>query len=182
MAAQFRRVDRLGLGAQHELVRERCERSIRESGEQGVELFRALQFAEGDGVAQIAQQAPHRLHCRRIRPVVDPPHTDLALRLQRLRSGDIRRDHELLDDPMRRQPLAHAHCHRVPAGVENHLALGEVELQRAAPLPRPFQRAECAFQMGKVRRRVRPVQRILKRAVGEPRGRPHPGAPEAMAP
>ena len=181
MAAQVRRIDRLRLGAQHQLVRQRRERRAREPRQQGVELFRALQFAEGNRMPQIAQQAPHRLDPRRVRPVMDPPHADLPLGFQRLGRRDIRRDHELLDDPVGREPLARSHCNGVPAGVEHHPALGQVQLQRPPPLPGAFQRAEGPFQMGEVRGRVRPVQHVLKGAVSKPGRRPHPAAPEAVA-
>ena len=56
------------------------------------------------------------------------------LRLQRLGGGDIGEDHELLDQPMRVEPLRPANAGETPLLVENELALGQVEIERIAPL------------------------------------------------
>ena len=53
---------------------------------------------------------------------------------ERLGGGDIGEDHELLDQPMRVEPLGPAHVLEPSLGIENKLALGQIEIERIAAL------------------------------------------------
>ena len=46
--------------------------------------------------------------------------------------GDIGEDHELLDQPVRFEPLRHDHAIDGAVGFQHDLALGNVEVERAA--------------------------------------------------
>ena len=46
--------------------------------------------------------------------------------------GDIGEDHELLDQPVRLEPLRHDHAIDGAVGFEHDLAFGNVEIERAA--------------------------------------------------
>ncbi len=63
------------------------------------------------------------------------------LLLQRLGGGDVGLDHELFDEPMRLQPLGHVDdAGDVALVVEQHLALGQVEIERLAAVARRGER------------------------------------------
>src|SRR5258705_136791 len=57
---------------------------------------------------------------------VDPPPRELA------RDGLVRRQHELLDHPVRERALGAHDALRPPAEIEDDLRLGQVEVERAA--------------------------------------------------
>ena len=57
---------------------------------------------------------------------------------ERLGGGDIGEDHELLDQPMRLEPLRPPHVLEPPFGIENELALGQIEIERIALLTLDF--------------------------------------------
>ena len=64
--------------------------------------------------------------------VVDAVDQPLALRLQRLGRCDIGLDHELFDELVRVEPVGHDDAVDRAVGLEQDLALGQVELERLA--------------------------------------------------
>ena len=81
---------------------------------------------------------------------------------ERLGRGDIGEDHELLDQPVRLEPLRPAHPDEPPFRVEEELALGQVEIERIAAFAldlddrvRGVERLQHAFEERR-RRFVRP--------------------------
>ena len=58
--------------------------------------------------------------------------------LQRLGGGDVGEDHELLDQPVRVEALRHEHAVDRAVGLEQDLALRQVERERLARVARPL--------------------------------------------
>ena len=58
--------------------------------------------------------------------------------LEALGGRDIGEDHELLDQPMRVEALGHQHPVDGAVGLEEDLALGQVEIERLARTRRAF--------------------------------------------
>src|SRR6185437_4864723 len=90
----------------------------------------AFRQLDADG-AQELDQTVELLGARRIMGAIE----QRRMRgLKRLRGSDIGEDHELLDQPMRLESLGPAHVLQPSLGIENKLALGEIEIERAALL------------------------------------------------
>ncbi len=88
----------------------------------------ALGELDAEGGEEVAELADF-LRARRVVGAVD----QRRMRgLQRLGGGDIGEDHEFLDQPVRLQPLRPAHADELALGVEDQLALGQVEIERIA--------------------------------------------------
>ena len=137
---------------------------------------------------RLGEELAQRRELRRIGRVVDAVHAGLPQPLQRLGRGDIGGDHELLDQPVAVEPLARLDAGDPAGRIEQDAPLGQIELERAAPPPRPVERAEGAIERPQHRLEERPrrvagaaVDRRLRLLVGEPRGRAHQPAHEAVA-
>ncbi len=119
---------------------------------------------------------------------MDPVEQGDAGLFERFCRADIREDHELLDQSMRIEPFRHNHIRHVALRIEHKLALGEVQIERFAGIPRPFQRliglpkrlqdrreqgAGCFVRLA--------VNRSLRLLVGKLGRRAHQHAMEGMA-
>ena len=82
---------------------------------------------------EIIFQADELFAARRL---VDAVHDRRLLRLERLRGRDVRRDHIILDQPHRIEPLANADFGDAALFVEDDLPFGEVEAERRARVTR----------------------------------------------
>ena len=71
---------------------------------------------------------------------MDAEHDGCALGLERLGGGDVGLDHELLDQPVRLAALGRHHAGDAALAVHDDLALGQVEVERAALIARIRQR------------------------------------------
>jgi len=107
---------------------------------------------------------------------------------QGLCRGDVGEDHELLDQLVAVEPLAHAELDDTPALVEHRALLRQVEVERAARAPRGVKRGVGAVERRHHQLHQRPelvvglaVARRLHAGVGQPRRRVDHRAVEAMA-
>ena len=83
--------------------------------------------------------------------------------------GDIGEDHELFDQPMRLEPLRPAHVLQPSFGVENKLALGQIEIERIALLTLDFDdrmRGVERLEYGLDKRLCRLVRSTVDRRLG----------------
>ena len=136
-----------------------------------------------DGVQELAQ----RFDLRGVRAFVHPVHAGLLALLQGDGGGHVGGDHELLDQAVAVQPLAPGDGLHAPRIIEDHLAFRDVEVERAARLPRLQKRAERPVKRLQDRLQQRPcglvgtpVHGLLNLLVGQARGRAHDGAQEAV--
>ena len=114
----------LRLRAQNHLVDQGLDRLPAHAAQDAVEMRRAhalaLRQLDADG-AQELDQIVELLHARRVMGAIE----QRRMRgFERLGGGDIGEDHELLDQPMRLEPLRPSHVLETPLGIENELALG----------------------------------------------------------
>ena len=87
-----------------------------------------------------------RLELLAARRLVDAVHDRRLLRLERARRSDVGGDHEILDQPVRIEPLARRDGFDPSLLVEHDLPLGKVELERLALVARGEQCAPAAPQ------------------------------------
>ncbi len=95
--------------------------------------------------------------------------------------ADVRREHALLDQPVRVVAHDRDDAHDLPAHVELELHLDAVEVDRAARFARALQRVEQRVEIGQMpqqrlrlaRRALRVRQPVPHLRVGEPRARVH---------
>ena len=90
----------------------------------------AFRQLDADG-AQELDQIVELLGARRIVGAIEQGRMRL---FKRFRGGDIGEDHELLDQPMRVEPLRPPHVLEPALGIENKLALRQIEVERIASL------------------------------------------------
>ena len=104
----------------------------------------ALRQLDADG-AQELDQIVELLGARRIVGAIEQRRMRL---FERLGGGDVGEDHELLDQPMRVEPLRPPHVLEPSLGIENKLALRQIEIERIASLAldldRPNKRRKAA--------------------------------------
>ena len=124
----------LGLGAQHDLVDQRLDRLPLDPAENAVEVRRPDPVALRQLDADRAEELDEIVELLDARRVVRAIEQRRLLRFQRLGGGDIGEDHELLDQPVRVEPFRPAHAGEPPVLVEDELPLGQVEIERIAPL------------------------------------------------
>ena len=139
----------------------------------------------GRASPRAAENFAQRFELRRVGPVVDAVHAGHVLGLERAGRGDIRRDHQLLDQAVAVEAAREADVRHRAVVRERDNAFRQVEIESAAALPRCPERAVDAVERGD-RSLDRPRQAIaapfyclLYAAVGEPRGRAHERAFEA---
>ncbi len=136
MAVVLRRVFRLRLGAQHHLVdevlvgaccRTRVEDAVEQLGPQ-----RALRL--GSSMPIDAQELAERLPASPAGLVVHAIDQRRLLAFQRLGCGNVGEDHELLDQPCAHRAASGRHTVDRAVLLQQQLALGQVEIERAARL------------------------------------------------
>src|SRR5579872_1792169 len=104
------------------------------AAQDAVEMRRAHPLALRELHADGAQELDQILELLRARRIVSTIKERRVCVFERLGGGDIGEDHELLDQPMRLEPLGPKHVLEPPLGVENKLALRQIEIERVAPL------------------------------------------------
>ncbi len=143
----------------------------------------ALRKLDADG-AQKLDQILELLRARRVMGAIE----EGRMRgFEALGGGDIGEDHEFLDQPMRLEPLGPADVLEAPFGIENELALGQIEIERVAALA-----LDSDDRMGGVKGLQHAVEKRLRRLVrasvdrglgllvSEARGRAHHDAVKRM--
>ncbi len=130
----------LRLAAQHDFVDELLVVAALHLLEDAVEGFRLEHAAFGERNVERGEEFVQRgdlLLRRLVMHAVDQRH---ARFFQRLGGGDIGEDHELLDQPMRFQPLGADDAIDGAVGLEQDLALGQIEIERLTLIARARQR------------------------------------------
>ena len=131
MAVILRCILGLRLRAQHDLVDQRLAGKSADALQDPVEelgpqrtLCRQLDADRSQHLAKAPQLLEGRL-------VVHPVEQGCAAIFQRLRGGHVGEDHELLDQAMRIKPFGHDHAVDGAVLLQQDLALGQVEIERA---------------------------------------------------
>ncbi len=159
---------------------------LRKSIDQAVKHRRGDHLPEREALLEgfeIILEAHELLAARRF---VDAVHHRRFLRLERLRRRDVRRDHIILDQPHRIEPIADANFRDASLLVENDLTFGQVEIERRAggaslceerpARPKIFERREH-IGVPLLARRVGVIGR-LRMFIGDVRAQPHQRAGE----
>ena len=132
MAVVLGRVLGLGLGAQHDLVDEgwcSVPATLARMRLNRARLERArLRQLDPDRGQDLAERA-HLLERGLVMGAVDQRRARL---LERLGGRDVGEDHELLDQPVRVEPLGHDHAIDGAVGLQDDLAFRQVEVERLA--------------------------------------------------
>ena len=134
-------VDGLRLRAQHHLVDEVRDGQRLGPLQDAVEVAGAQRSEPRQLQVQAVQELAQRQQLLLRGRVVHAVDDRRALGFQRLGGGDVGLDHELLDQAMRRQPLRRHHALDAALRVEQDLALGQVEVERLAPIAGSRERA-----------------------------------------
>ena len=178
-------VGRLRLGAQDHQAGDPDISGVFEQGEEPVEGIGTDGAASRQGEPAAAEKFAQRFELRRVGPVVDAVHAGHALGFERAGRGDIRRDHQLLDQAVAVEAAREADVRHRTVVRERDNAFRQVEIERAAALPRYPERAVDAVERGdRSLHRLLPATGapfycLLYAVVGEPRGRAHERAFEA---
>ena len=146
MAEPLGRVARLHLGAQqllHDLLAPVAVADPLDDPVEGAGLDHLAERELDPEGLEIILERDQLLAARRL---VDAVHDRRLLRFERARGGDVGGDHVILDQPVRVEPVARRDRHDPPLLVEHHPALGQIELERVALLPRREQRAPAGPQ------------------------------------
>ena len=180
----------LCLAAQDEIVDEGGHRRRRGAAQQPIKQSRLWRLALREiepGKIEPGEKITQRCELCRVGRVVHPVHAGSIPRLKLFGGGDIRQDHEFLDQPMAVETYRRQDRNGPPFGIEHDPVLGEIELDRISSGARPGEPG-----IGAVEGRQRPgrqwqrpfaasVMRRLRFFVGEPRRRPHQPALKPMA-
>ena len=187
MADIVRRIFGLALRAQHHLVDQLLVVGALDALQDLVELrgpqLRAAGQRQADGLQELAQ----RFLLGERGPVVDAVDQPLPLGLQRFGRCDIGLDHEFFDELVRVEPVGHDDAVDRAVGLEQDLALGQVELERLARIAAALQHLVGGPQRLQHRVEDRPgrvvgraVDRRLRLRIGELGRRAHHDAVERM--
>ena len=134
--------------------------------------------------AEAVQEAAQRLQLLVRGRGVDPVHAGLAQPLQLLGRGDVGQHHEFLDQPVAVEARARRDLSDLAVLVQHHLALRQVEIERAARRPGGEQGAERGVEradQASGRPRSSPAScGLLHLLVGEAGGAAHQAAAEAV--
>ena len=144
MAEPLGRVARLHLGAEqllHDLLAPVAVADPLDDPVEGSGLDHLAQRELDSEGLEIILERDQLLAARRL---VDAVHDRRLLRFERARGGDVGGDHVILDQPVRVEPVARGDRHDPPLLVEHHPALGQIELERIALLPRRKQARQQA--------------------------------------
>ena len=184
-----RAVGRLRLTAQDEVVDQRGFPGSGRAAQHAVEQLRPDRLSLGQcqaGNAGLFQESTQHLDFVRIGSVVHSVHAGLPARLQLLRGGDIRQDHEFLDQPMAVEPDYGQDCRRTSFAVEHDSNLAQVEFEGSARRPRRGEGCISFIKSGErfLRRRTLggAVPCRLRFFIGQPRRRAHDAAFETVPP
>ena len=188
MTEIVRAVDGLALAAQDGLADELGHRLVGDLVQDTVEVGRAKPLAGRDLDAECPEELAQGLELGEVGLVVDAVEAGRMTLFQRLGRRHVSQHHELFDELVAGETLAHANRGDVAVLAQRHLALGQVEVERTAGLPRRQQDAVGAverphdaihqrFDLG-VRRAVHGA---LYPVVGEAGGRAHHGAMEFVS-
>src|SRR5271170_3474164 len=82
-------------------------------------------------ITELARRLLKINNALRIRNLVNTVHTRHTLRLNPRRHALVRRQHELLDQPMRPSPLRTHDGFHVPIGIELNYRLRQIEINRS---------------------------------------------------
>ena len=137
-------VARLHLGAEQLLHDLRAAARIADTLDDPVEGARLDHLAERELEVEGREIVLQRDQLLAARRLVDAVHDRRLLRLQRPGCGDVGGDHEILDQPVRVEPVARRDRRDAALFVEHHAALGDVELERLALVAGGEQGAPCA--------------------------------------
>ena len=122
----------LGLGAQNHFIHQELGIVSLDLQQHPIEQGRPQRAAFGkrqiEGLQEFLQ-GMNLLECRLIVHAVDKRQRLLFKHLGR---GDVGQDHELFDQFMRVEPLRHDHAIDGAVGLEENLALGQIEIERVA--------------------------------------------------
>ena len=146
MAEIVRAVDRLALAAQDRLVDQPRRRLAFDGVQHAVEVGRAQALADRDGDAERAQELAQRFELGRVGLVVDAVEAGHVALLERLRRRHVGQHHELLDQLVAVEPLAHADLGDAAVVAQPDQPLGQVEVERAALLARRQEGGEGAVE------------------------------------
>ena len=97
-----------------------------------VEVAGPHRLALGEADVERREEFAQRLDLLRRRLVVHAVDQRRARALQRLGRRDVGEDHELLDQPVRVEPRRDDHAIDGAVGLEQDLALGQIEIERLA--------------------------------------------------
>ena len=179
----------LRLCAQHDFVDQRLRRLALDASEHTIEMFGAHALALDELDAEGREKLAERADLLRARGVMGAVDQRRMRGLQGLGGGDIGQDHEFLDQPMRIEPFGPSDAYQLTLGIEDQLALGQVEIERIAMVALLLQqgigrpeRPQHAFEQWRRRIVGRPVDRALRLLVRELGGRAHHDAMELMTP
>ena len=157
----LRRIFGLGLRAQHHLVDELLDVQAFDLRQDAVELLGPHRAALGQRDVQRVEELAQRLDLLQRRLVVHAIDQRHARLLQRLGGGDIGEDHELLDQPVRLEPLRGDDAIDRAVGLEQDFPLGQIEVERTAGVAGFFQRL-----IGGVERLEHVVDQRVRHLVG----------------
>ena len=131
MAEILRRIFRLRLAAQHDFVDQPFDVAALYARQDAIERIRPQRAALGQRNVERRQKLPQRIDLFRRRLVVHAIDQRDARALAGFGGGHVGEDHELLDQPVRFQPLRDDHAIDRAVGFEHDLALGNFEIERA---------------------------------------------------
>ena len=130
----------LRLRSQHHLVDKLLVVLAFDLGEDAIELLGTHCAALRHGNVQRRHELPQRLDLLQRRLIVNAVDQRHPRSFECLGRGDVGEDHELLDQPVRFQPLRRDDAIDGAVGLEQDLPLGQVEIERPARLAGFLQR------------------------------------------
>src|SRR5215469_3707859 len=149
-------VGRLRLAAQYKVVDQWCFHGSGGAAQYAVEqlgLDRLPLSQCQSGNTGLYEKDAQRLDLLRIGRVVDAVHAGLPACLELLGGGDIRQDHELLNEAMAVQSVHALYCGGTSLGIEYNSILTEIELESATRGPRRGKHSVGPVERGKLGRR-----------------------------
>ena len=172
VAVVLRRIFGLRLRAQHHLVDELLDVLAFDLRQDAVELLGPHRAALGQRDVQRVEELAQRLDLLQRRLVVHAIDQRHARLFQRLGGGDIGEDHELLDQPVRLQPLRRDDAIDGAVGLEQDFPLGQIEVERTARVAGFLQRLIGGVERLEhvVDQRVRSPRRCGRRSRPAPAG------------
>ena len=100
--------------------------------------------------------------------------------LERFRSRDIGRDHEIFNDAVGIKPFAYGDFRDLTLFVQDNAAFGQFELQRIAFFARRGEQFPCTPKVGEVVRRVARIDGSLRILIGDIVMNTHNGSGETL--
>mgnify|MGYP003349289406 CR=1 FL=1 len=184
MSAPLRRVHRLCLGAQHQLVDDRLVRRALDALQHLIEVPGPQALPGRQLVPERCQKVAQVLDALRLGLVVHAIHGRHLGIAEFDRRRDVGSDHELLDDLVRIKVRARMYVGHVSVRPQSHDQFGRDDLQRLALPPRLHQHLVGAPNRGQQllgHRVAAVVVNLLRLLVGQAHGRTHETAVELVA-